>query len=113
MHSRAITLGELNLDAHFSYTSKVIRLKMEKSMASRERRFISFCFSLGSRSNAPYVAFASSAPHPYHSPLTTDMARDSCMAGNWKMNPTSLEEATTLAKEVCAEALECDAVSPT
>jgi len=34
------------------------------------------------------------------------------MAGNWKMNPTSLEEATTLAKEVCAEALDCDAVSP-
>jgi len=32
--------------------------------------------------------------------IAVEMARDSCMAGNWKMNPASLEEATALAKEV-------------
>jgi len=31
-----------------------------------------------------------------------EMARDSCMAGNWKMNPSSLEEAVALAEEVVA-----------
>lgn len=31
-----------------------------------------------------------------------EMARDSCMAGNWKMNPVTLDEATALAKEVVA-----------
>ena len=34
------------------------------------------------------------------------MARESCMAGNWKMNPESLEDAVALAKEVrCERAL--------
>jgi len=62
-------------------------------------KFVTALCLLGSAD--AFVRMPHASPRVMRS-TSLDMARESCMAGNWKMNPESLEDAVALAKEVKA-----------